>query len=120
MLGVKTTFDREKFLQGYESLSIVCREPYEVRETVNILMNKYKFTEITSSTNYNIEHCDSQNVNKDRPAVIYYNEVLKRLEVEIEEDYEEYQSDYYFTDITFDDYSSIRVNDKDLLSFLSI
>lgn len=119
MLGEKTIFDREKFLQGYESLSIVCREPYEVRESVNILMNKYKITEITSSTIYNIEHCNSQNVNKDEPAVIYYNTFLKRLEVEIAEDYGEYDSDYYFTDIIFDDYS-IRVNDEDLLSFLSL
>lgn len=118
MLGVKTTFDREKFLQGYGSLSIVCRNPYEVREVVNILMNKYKFTEITSSTNYNVENCNSQNVNENELAVIYYNTVLERLEVEIAEDYEEYQSDYYFPDIMFDNYS-IKVNDKDLLSFLS-
>lgn len=118
MLGEKIIFDRDLFLKGYESISIICREPYEVREAVDILMYKYKFTEIASSTIYNIEHCNNLNINENELAVIYYNTNLKRLEVDIAEEYTEYDSDYYFSDITFD-IDEINVSDNDLLHFLN-
>lgn len=122
MLGEKSIFNKDRFLEGYESLTIVCRKADDVRKSVDILQQMYNITCFTLPTIEMVNNCDDNDVNDDKPTTIYYNEVTKKVEVVIFNEeydvYDEYDNDYYFEDINFG-IKEINVDSTDLLNFLS-